>query len=71
MKLTKKEYLEYIHYVFETYNPNKGLRLGQYMFNTLAAMFPLISNTIRGTDVDPFYDNRKIEPFLTTISNDF
>lgn len=39
-------------------------RLGQTYFNLLAAFRPDLSEQIRGTALDPFHDDSRIESFL-------
>lgn len=43
---------------------NPGQRFGQYLFNVLSLMRPLLADMIRGTEADPFYTDSKIKNFL-------
>jgi len=44
-------------------NKRDHLRLGQTYFNVLCDLEPEIANTIRGTEDDPFYDDKKVNAF--------
>lgn len=43
----------------------KNWRWGQCVFNVFYAYFPEITDPIRGTDDDCFYDDNKVEKFLS------
>lgn len=43
------------------------IRPGQQAFNLLMATDPALAEAIRGTEFDPFYDDRRIESFLGRI----
>jgi len=47
----------------------KHLRLGQSMFNILCDMDWPLAEEIRGSDVDPFHSDEKIEAFLDYVKN--
>lgn len=42
----------------------EGQRRGQYVFNMMAEAFPQVAEPLRGSIVDPFYQNFKIAAFL-------
>lgn len=42
-------------------------RLGQAMFNSLEQHRPDIANMVRATHADPFYDNKRLGLFYTTV----
>jgi len=44
-------------------NRRKHLRKGQCYFNELYEVEPEIAEIIRGTENDPFYDDKKIDNF--------
>ncbi|MFW6219777.1 MAG: hypothetical protein ACOC1O_01600 [bacterium] len=46
-----------------------SLRMGQSMMIALKGIDSNIYNEITGTDVDPFYDNKKIPKFEKAILN--
>lgn len=48
---------------------NVRQRWGQYMFNSLVEVRPDISEQIRGTDADPFYQDKKVEAFLIVVND--
>ena len=47
---------------------NNYLRTGQIMYIVLAKSHPSLAREINGTNVDPFYDDRKIKLFIDYIS---
>lgn len=47
--------------------PHGELRLGQHMFNELYLLNTAIANQIRGSIVDPFYNDDKIPAFLERV----
>lgn len=44
-------------------------RKGQTLFNVLYEMYPDLANEIRGTPLDPFYEDRKIKDFMNFIAS--
>lgn len=48
---------------------NKTWRAGQGLFNAIDLVRPDIANKIRGTPVDPFYDNKKIKECLIFVKD--
>lgn len=48
---------------------NNYLRTGQIMYIVLAKSHPSLAREINGTEIDPFYDDRKIKLFIEFISN--
>ena len=46
-------------------NPN--LRRGQALFNALAEVNPNKADRIRGTDIDPFFNNNRIKAFFQEV----
>jgi hypothetical protein len=44
------------------------IRYGQHLFNSLNEIRPDIANIIRGTDDDPFYNDKKIGRFWLKVS---
>lgn len=42
-------------------------RMGQALFNALHDLSPELADLIRGTDVDPFYNDDRILAFFTFI----
>jgi hypothetical protein len=43
------------------------LREGQLWFNAVACIWPDIAERVRGTDIDPFYDDEKLEAFKSYL----
>jgi hypothetical protein len=44
-----------------------NLRRGQNYFNAFDSLHHDLADQIRGTDIDPFYNDKKIAPFLQWI----
>ncbi len=60
------KFSEYIVISAEMFRENEW-RLGQTHFNVLAKIRPDISERIRGTDIDAFYDNNKLPAMLAEV----
>tara|TARA_R110000824_G_scaffold45101_1_gene130671 strand:- start:901 stop:1110 length:210 start_codon:yes stop_codon:yes gene_type:complete len=43
------------------------IRVGQHLFNYLAMFFPTIGESYRGQELDPFYDDDNVLPFLQDL----
>ena len=56
------EYDEYMGRVESEHR--KGLRYGQACYNVLSEMYPDIADKVRGTDLDPFYNDNKVTDFF-------
>jgi len=52
------EFNNYINEVAKTLSANTKWRYGQSLFNTLYDMQPEVANEIRGSELDPFYQER-------------
>lgn len=48
---------------------NTTWRAGQCWFNALNTLHPEIANQVRGGDLDPYYDNRRIIVFLDFLEH--
>ena len=70
MKLTKEQLNEFIIAVELNLTLYKDWRKGQCYFNVLHRLHSELANEIRGSYIDPFYDDSKIELFLTYISDE-
>lgn len=53
-------YGEFEEYVTKHWPLSPEQREGQFWFNVLHSVKPLLANAIRGTMYDPFYDDRKL-----------
>ena len=63
------EKLKYFFDLFyKTLSNNPNYRIGQCYFNVLWEIDPELANEIRGTEVDPFYLDKKIPDFLETLA---
>lgn len=60
------KFSEFIVSAAEYFREN-DLRLGQSYFNTLAVVRPDISERIRGTHLDAFYDNDRLPAMLAEV----
>lgn len=47
----------------------KQYRYGQLIFNVAYDLYPTQTNQLRGTLVDCFYDNTKVDVFLQALDN--
>ena len=51
---------------------NRGLRVGQAMFNHLYDVDPEFADSLRGSDIDPFYaddyEDERVQGFLRAIA---
>lgn len=61
----------YAHFLNEVdtavYNYDGDWRNGQAAFNVLYSMHPELAQEIRGTDLDPFYDDSRLYAFYTWV----
>lgn len=48
---------------------NTEIRYGQAIFNAAFAMFPRATNKLRNTKYDCYYDDNKVNDFLTQLIN--
>jgi len=63
-KLNVEQSKEFRKKVVESLVANKKYRAGQAMFNVLYETHPTLANSIRGTEADPFHNNKHISNFL-------
>lgn len=42
-------------------------RMGQHAYNVLFSTHPEVANTILGTTLDPFYDDKRLPTFYTAV----
>lgn len=68
MKLSKDQRIEFIKQTEETLKEFPDLRIGQVMFNVLYEINPDLADSIRSTDLGPFYDDTRIRKFIKYIS---
>lgn len=65
MAVVKEDELNYAMNKAKQYAEQyKDWRWGQCVFNAFYAYFPEITDSIRGTNDDCFYDDNKVEKFL-------
>jgi hypothetical protein len=62
--MTKDDfYTKLVIYQYE----NKFLRKGQATFNLMYTLFPNKANKYRGSNIDPFHNDKNIDIFVNTI----
>lgn len=66
-KLTRDQLNEVKAMVAETRELYPEWRLGQTYFNVLYEYSPELADWVRGTYIDPFYDDSKVPVFLDNI----
>jgi hypothetical protein len=66
MKLTKDQFTEFGTRVQAMLRATRW-RCGQAMFNVLTDMNLSLAEEVRGTELDPFYDNERIGAFMKHI----
>lgn len=65
-------FMEYLDEVFRQHRiHHRDLRFGQTAMNYLHAVRPELSNRVRGTDQDPFYDDTKFAAFCLWLSQEW
>lgn len=67
--MTLDDFANYINVIFG--ERPECLRLGQYAFNILNESHPDIANSIRASDVDPFYRDSRLIAFMIFILRNF
>ncbi len=66
MPFVNEDKLNYAYRLAQQYAEQyKNWRWGQCIFNAYCSVFPEITNEIRGTDDDCFYDDKKVQKFLS------
>jgi hypothetical protein len=60
-------FISYLKMVVDYHANHPSLRSGQCYYNVFHALFPEIADRIAGTDIDPFYDNARIEKFCALV----
>jgi hypothetical protein len=62
---------EFLSHVSHTYMKEYEWRFGQTCFNVLYELDEDLANCIRGTDIDPFYDDVKVPEFLKRLRDEW
>lgn len=66
MAVVEEDKLNYAYKLAQEFaDKYKEWRWGQCIFNAYCAVFPEITNTIRGTDDDCFYNDKNVSAFLS------
>lgn len=63
-------YGEYLDAVIAR-DKNTSERTGQAAFNSLYEVRPELADEVRGTSLDPFYDNGKLSGFLAWVESEW
>lgn len=66
-KLKDAEFDRLIDLWFQRRQESLCLRFGQALFDALTEIKPDLAERVRGTSIDPFYDDRRIQDFLQWI----
>jgi hypothetical protein len=61
--------LDKVH-ILASFKQSRGERKGQAYFNALYETDIELATSIRGTDIDPFYDDAKVVLFLNKVTED-
>lgn len=69
--MTDGLYTQYLMYVARYMRLNPQQRRGQAHFNVLYIGHPSIANMIRGSEIDPFYDDSRLVEFLESVYHAF
>lgn len=67
-KLTQKQVAELLADAYLEKEKIPSLRIGQAFYNLLYSHFPLIADEIRGTAIDPFYNDTRLDECIKIIS---
>lgn len=60
-------YTQYLRRIDELRSMHPDWRSGQTAFNALSEFDPALQNLLRGTRVDPFYDDSRLLSFLERV----
>lgn len=63
--MTYDEFIRWVHWKAKL---EKEWRLGQTYFNELYRVNPVLADDIRGTEADPFYQDKHIPEFLGHVN---
>lgn len=63
----KDDEIVFLNICIKKYMDMPHMRHGQAYFNALYEVNPTIANEIRGTFIDPFYNDSRIERFMNVI----
>lgn len=56
-------------YLCLAYGPRPPfIRIGQALFNALCVSWPELAEKVRGSEVDPFYDDTRIDAFIAFVA---
>lgn len=59
---------QYLIKIRKTKNTNPEWREGQVYFNVLEVYLPELAAQVRGTDLDPFYNDDRLDAFREWVS---
>ena len=69
IKLTKDEINDVVEFAHTIQLKYEEYRWGQTFFNALYRLYPQVADKIRGTDKDPFYNDKKVSECIEFISD--
>ena len=55
----------------KTMEIHKNMRYGQALFNALYILNEELANEIRGTELDPFHNDRRVDMFLNYLEKEW
>lgn len=61
------EYLRYLKTVNELLDQHDSWRAGQASFNVLSDFHKSLADQVRGTELDPFYDDSRLPVFYQWV----
>jgi len=66
--MTASDFIEEVNSVATAeMNVNPHIRKGQALFNAVYDLYPYIADEIRGSDTDCFYNDKRIDLFLSHV----
>lgn len=64
-------YEEYLQLMISTIHERGDQRIGQFALNALEKSNPRVAKLVRGTDLDPFYKDDRLDAFLIFTQNNW
>ena len=61
------DYFSFEKSVMQARKENPRWRAGQTLFNVFHITYPYLSHLIRATNIDPFYQDKKIHEFISYL----
>lgn len=67
-KLTQEQIDAIFELQYSMQKDNRHLRAGQAFFNAIYQLHPNLADTIRGTELDPFHQDKKINILISKLT---